>query len=131
MKKVVDHSALIRLIFELSTYGYRLLSDWRTRTDGRSIQELFISFRAKQKRWETFDFADRKRALVGCRETRLENGVLGTIDIQFLRFYRLNHPLFKSGDYRPWGEHELGREYPNHCWDESQDLLVLFSRVNT
>lgn len=128
MKKIVEGSALLQMIIELATYGYRLFDDWRSGVDGRSIQELLILFRARQARWEAFDFTDRRRVSHGGIEHRLQNGVLGvTISNQDRRFYKPFHPSFKSGDDHPWIKHYTPLSDPTYCWDEGQDLLILSS----
>lgn len=126
MKKVVDRSSLLQMILELATYGYLLFSDWRSRADGQSIKGLSASFRARQARWESFDFINRRHVAIENADLFYHEGILGvTGDDESLQFYRLNDRSFKSGDPRPWREYETEFSELDLKWDEDQDLLIL------
>lgn len=129
----MDCSLQLQFALELATYGYLLSSDWRNRAGGRSIQELVPLFQAMQKRWEAFEFTDKRQVNVNGAGLDFLNGMLGasadgaSADDQLIRLLHFRHFSMKTWDNQHWIEHPLPLEDSARCWDESQDLLVLSS----
>lgn len=138
----MKNSAVIRLILDLATYGYILSPDWKSKSRGRSAQQLAQSFCAVMSRWEKFEHTTKFRVEHEGSYGHIKDRLLGCYSgANVFTFYQVDvirdqaraqeytisnttEMAVTNINFTPWIEHPVNAGNCSVDWDATQNLLV-------